>query len=99
MTDSRARLRRSCWLAVPLFAACIDVGHDAEVGCLVDRTEPGCRASGGTSGGRTNTGGSTGAGKSGSGGTQAGGAGDGGHADAGASGDTSTSSGSGGATS
>ena len=23
-------------------AACIDVGHSAEIGCLVDTTEPGC---------------------------------------------------------
>jgi hypothetical protein len=28
--------------ALSCLAACIDVGHPAEVGCLVDPTEPGC---------------------------------------------------------
>ena len=28
--------------ALSCLSACIDVGHPAEVGCLVDPTEPGC---------------------------------------------------------
>jgi len=112
MTNSRTSLRRSCWLLLPLVSACIDVGHDAEVGCLVDMKEPGCHATGGTTGGRVSTGGraSTGgsAGRAGSstGGTaganeagSANDAGSGGVADTGAGGDSGTLNGGGGSTS
>ncbi len=27
--------------------SCIDVGHDAELGCLADSSEPGCQSTGG----------------------------------------------------
>jgi len=51
---------------VPLAVACIEVGHDAETGCLVDQSQPGCRASGrgGTSSGGTGSGGTAGRGGS-----------------------------------
>jgi hypothetical protein len=40
---SAARLRLGAvLLAAAACAACIDVGHSAEVGCLVDMNEPGC---------------------------------------------------------
>ncbi|HEX6277183.1 MAG TPA: hypothetical protein VFZ53_29280 [Polyangiaceae bacterium] len=42
--------------------ACIEVGHEAETGCLVDQSAPGCRAAG--RGGST-SGGSSGGGTSG----------------------------------
>lgn len=48
MTPARIGTRQSLvfWTTCTLVAlaqfACIDVGHDAETGCLVDRTLPGC---------------------------------------------------------
>jgi len=54
---------------VPAFVACIEVGHEAETGCLVDQSQPGCRAmgrggstSGGSSSGGRATGGAAGSG-------------------------------------
>ena len=52
-----------------LFVACIDVGHDAEIGCLKDITEPGCRASGGTSSAGASAKGGSGSGGASRGGT------------------------------
>jgi hypothetical protein len=51
---------------VPVVVACIEVGHDAETGCLVDQSAPGCRANGrgGTSSGGTGSGGTSGRGGS-----------------------------------
>ncbi|MGC4064800.1 MAG: hypothetical protein QM784_09180 [Polyangiaceae bacterium] len=45
-----------------LVTSCIDVGHESEVGCKVDMTEPGCTNSGGSParGGSTGKGGNTG---------------------------------------
>ena len=54
---------------VPAFVACIEVGHEAETGCLVDQSQPGCRvtgrggaASGGSSSGGRASGGTAGSG-------------------------------------
>jgi hypothetical protein len=33
-----------------LVVSCIDVGHEAETGCLADRTLPGCSSGGGSKG-------------------------------------------------
>jgi hypothetical protein len=70
---------------VPLAVACIEVGHDAETGCLVDSSAPGCRATGrggaasggtaGTRGGSTSTGGTSTGGAGGAGGAPIGGEG------------------------
>ena len=38
----RRAARALALLALSCCAACIEVGHPAEVGCLVDPTEPGC---------------------------------------------------------
>jgi hypothetical protein len=72
---------------VPVAVACIEVGHEAETGCLVDPSAPGCRAAGrgGSSSGGSSTGGGSGAGARGG--------------SAGASGATGGSSASGGSTS
>jgi hypothetical protein len=35
-------IRLACLAVLAPSAGCIDVGHAAEVGCLVDMTEPGC---------------------------------------------------------
>jgi len=55
------------------FVACIEVGHEAETGCLKDPALPGCKAptsSGTSSGNATNSGGTTtSSSSSGSGGT------------------------------
>ncbi|MGC4093811.1 MAG: hypothetical protein QM756_39090 [Polyangiaceae bacterium] len=62
------------WLAgAALCVACIDVGHDAEVGCLADMTEPGCHASGGVTA-RGGAGGASSKGGAASGGAKSGGA-------------------------
>ena len=47
--------------ALMLGTGCIDVGHDAEIGCLRDMSEPGCRpgSGGGNSGGSSGVGGTT----------------------------------------
>jgi len=63
--------------------ACIEVGHDAETGCLVDQSAPGCRAAGrgGSGSGGTSNGGSGGSGprggSAGTGGSSTGGGGTG----------------------
>jgi hypothetical protein len=35
-------MRLTAFVAMVSVAGCIDVGHSAEIGCLVDMTEPGC---------------------------------------------------------
>jgi hypothetical protein len=54
---------------IPAFVACIEVGHEAETGCLVDQTQPGCRANGrgGAASGGSSTGGRATGGAAGSG--------------------------------
>lgn len=70
MTNHRARIARNwitCGMLVVSSAvvSCIDVGEEAETGCLADMKLPGCHATGGTqSSGAT----SSGAGESGVGG-------------------------------
>ena len=84
------RVLACVWLGLLVVGpACIDVGHDSEIGCLVDRTEPGCElvdeagtTGGSGGGGGVNTGGDGGAGTNGGGG----GSGPGGAGTAGASG-------------
>jgi hypothetical protein len=53
-------------LLTALAVGCIEVGHDAEVGCFVDPSEPGCRTSGGSAGSGSGGGGSGGGGSGGS---------------------------------
>lgn len=105
MTQSRPRSRAYHWLVLPLLGACVEVGHDAEVGCLVDITEPGCRATGGAatggraaSGGRVGAGGSAGANATSGGKQDSGEGGAAGGSDAGAGGDAVTINGGGGNT-
>lgn len=85
-------LNRRYWaLFVAICAVgCINVGHDEEIGCFVDPTEPGCKAmaSGGGSTGGSATSGAGASGRSGSAGASgaasptdvAGAAGEGGNA-------------------
>ncbi len=40
------RVERVFWPLLVLSCGCIDVGHPAEVGCLADMSEPGCRTPG-----------------------------------------------------
>lgn len=39
---SRHAARALALIALSCCGACIEVGHRAEIGCLVDPTEPGC---------------------------------------------------------
>jgi hypothetical protein len=58
--------------SIPAIVACIDVGHEAETGCLVDTSAPGCRATagrGGSATGGTGRGGSSVGGAAGAGGS------------------------------
>ena len=71
--------------AIPVVVACIEVGHDAETGCLVDTSAPGCRAAAGRGGSST-------------GGAGRGGSGVGGSAGSGASAGSSATGGTGGTT-